>query len=115
MSHAKTLGTDRSGRFFATSADFTHGAGIARELFFIAFAPVEGERSMKLVIHPVVHVRVHPTASSNSLTEKKLSAMRCEFWAVRGREVGWNDPTFSSRPRPKRFSGSFHPTFALEG
>jgi hypothetical protein len=63
---------------------------------------------------PSVSHRVHLTDLVNHSKIKMFAASHCRSWARRGRVVGWNDPTFSSLARPKRFAGSFQPTFAVE-
>jgi hypothetical protein len=86
----------------------------ARTAFPALFLTKKGERCAKRAVHPLRHHRVHLTDSVNHSRMKMFSATHCRFWARRGRVVGWNDPTFSALARPKRFSGSFQPTLAVE-
>lgn len=82
--------------------------------FYAGFIRVTSERRVKHEVHQVVHHPVHLIDSGIHRRMKQFDAKRCSFWARAGRVVGWNDPAFSSLARPKRVSGSFQPTLAVE-
>src|SRR5215469_1092359 len=107
-----------SGELFPSFAHFLHSLGRQITHATKAFLPLislkKGERYAGYVVHRVGHSRVHLADSASRLLMKRFGAAHCEFWARLGRVVGWNDPTFSSLARPKRFSGSFQPTLARE-
>lgn len=82
--------------------------------FYAGFLRVKGERHMKHAVHRVVHHTVHLIDSVIHRRMKKLEGTRHSFWARLGRDVGWNDPAFSSLARPKGFLGSFQPTLVAK-
>jgi hypothetical protein len=96
---------------FSCFAHFLHfferSVAHATTAFPAFFFPKKGEHCAKRPVHPLRPHRVHLTDLVNHSKIKMFAASHCRSWARRGRVVGWNDPTFSSLARPKRFLGSF--------
>ena len=106
-----------SKELFSRFAHFLHfdgrGTCHALRVFSAALSQKIGERYLRLVVHPLSHLRVHLADSVSHSRLKMFDTAHYRFWARPGRVMGWNDPTFSSLARPKRFSGSFQPTLAV--
>jgi len=105
---------DRNGKFFSQFPIFTYEAADVLALFLLAMILPEGERYKKSAVHRVVHLCVHLANRATLRRRKSWTRGAANFGRLRGREVGWNDPTFSPLARPKRFSRSFQPILALE-
>jgi len=60
-----------------------------------------GERFMKDTVHPPVHRSVHPAARTSVPTTSPCRPSDTQFGRGQNTELGWNDPGFYARPRPK--------------